>query len=101
MKQNDDGKSVQACDLLVNGIGEMIGSSIREDSYEKICTVMDERKMDKEKLQWYIDLRRLGGNGKTGGAGLGFDRLVNMCTLMDGNIREVVPFPVAYLECDY
>lgn len=101
MKQNDDGRSVQACDLLVNGIGEMIGSSIREDSYEKICTVMDERKMDKEKLQWYIDLRRLGGNGKTGGAGLGFDRLVNMCTLMDGNIREVVPFPVAYQECDY
>ena len=100
MKQNDDGRTVQAVDLLVNGIGEMIGSSIREDSYEKICTVMDDRKMDKSKLDWYINLR-LNSSTQTGGAGLGFDRLVNMCTLMDGNIRDVVPFPVAYLECDY
>ena len=56
--------------------------------------------MDKSKLQWYTELRKT-ANGPTGGAGLGFDRLVNMCTLMDGNIRDIVPFPVSYQECDY
>jgi asparaginyl-tRNA synthetase len=56
--------------------------------------------MDKSKLDWFIDLRR-NSTFQHGGAGLGFDRLVNMCTLMDGNIRDVVPFPVAFQECDY
>ena len=61
---------------------------------------MEKKGMDKSKLQWYTELRKT-ANGPTGGAGLGFDRLVNMCTLMDGNIRDIVPFPVSYQECDY
>ena len=100
MKLNDDNKTVQACDLLVNGIGEMIGSSMREDNYDLLVKRMDEKNMDKSKLQWYIDLRK-NSTFEHGGAGLGFDRLVNLCSLIDGNIRDVVPFPVAYQECDY
>ena len=100
MKLNDDNKTVQACDLLVNGIGEMIGSSIREDNYDLLVKRMDEKNMDKSKLQWYIDLRK-NSTFEHGGAGLGFDRLVNLCSLVDGNIRDAVPFPVAYQECDY
>lgn len=100
MKLNDDNNTVQACDLLVNGIGEMIGSSMREDNYDLLVKRMDEKNMDKSKLQWYIDLRK-NSTFQHGGAGLGFDRLVNLCSLIDGNIRDVVPFPVAYQECDY
>ncbi len=100
MKQNEDGKSVQAVDLLMPNLGELIGSSIREDSYEKLVQRMDEKSMDKSVLQWYVDLRAC-STFPHGGAGLGFDRLVNFCSLMDGNIRDVVPFPVSYQECDY
>lgn len=100
MKINTDGKTVQGVDLLIPGLGELIGSSIREENYEKICNEMDRRGMDKSKLDWFVDLRR-NSTFEHGGAGLGFDRLVNMCTLMDGNIRDVVPFPVAFQECDY
>lgn len=100
MKQNDDGKSVQAVDLVLPQLGELIGSSIREDSYEKLIQRMDEKSMDKSVLEFYLDLRRC-GTFPHGGAGLGFDRLVNFCSLMDGNIRDVVPFPVAYQECNY
>ena len=65
-----------------------------------IVKEMIHRKMPIEPLKWYIDLRK-NGTFPHGGAGLGFDRLVNVCTLMEGNIRDVVPFPVAYKECDY
>ncbi len=100
MKQNDDEKSVQAVDLVLPQLGELIGSSIREDSYEKLVKRMDEKSMDKSVLEFYLDLRRC-GTFPHGGAGLGFDRLVNFCSLMDGNIRDVVPFPVSYQECNY
>ena len=100
MKLNDDGKTVQAVDCLLPQLGELIGSSIREENYEKLVSRMDEKSMDKSVLQWYIDLRK-NSTFPHGGAGLGFDRLVNFCTLMDGNIRDVVPFPVSYKECDY
>lgn len=100
MKVNPDDKTCQGVDLIIPQLGELIGSSIRESSYENLIKQMDARSMDKTKLQWYIDLRT-SGNAQTGGAGLGFDRLVNVCTLMDGNIRDVVPFPVSYQECDY
>jgi asparaginyl-tRNA synthetase len=96
MKQNDDQKTVQACDLLIPELGELIGSSVREDNYEKLIKTMRERKMDEKTLKWYIDLRR-NGSMPTAGAGLGFDRLVRICTGMD-NIRDVVAFPVAYQE---
>ena len=99
MKQNDDGKTVQACDLLIPGLGELIGSSVREENYEKLMKTVNERKMDASKLKWYIDLR-LNGSTPTAGAGLGFDRLVRICTGME-NIRDAVPFPVAYQECRF
>jgi len=99
MKQNDDGKTVQACDLLIPGLGELIGSSVREENYEKLMETVKERKMDATKLKWYIDLR-LNGSTPTAGAGLGFDRLVRICTGME-NIRDAVPFPVAYQECRF
>ncbi len=86
MKQNDDGRTCQAVDLVVNGIGEMIGSSIREDSYEKLIQRMDEKSMDKSKLEYYVSLRK-NSSTPTGGAGLGFDRLVNFCSLMDGKFK--------------
>jgi asparaginyl-tRNA synthetase len=104
MKQNESSDpnkiTVQGCDLLIPGLGELIGSSIREESYDKLTKIMTERKMDISKLDWYVDLRA-NSTFPHGGAGLGFDRLVNVCTLMDGNIRDVVPFPVAYQECSY
>jgi asparaginyl-tRNA synthetase len=99
MKQNDDGKTVQACDLLIPGLGELIGSSVREENYEKLMETVKGRKMDATKLKWYIDLR-LNGSTPTAGAGLGFDRLVRICTGME-NIRDAVPFPVAYQECRF
>ncbi len=100
MKLNDDNKTVQSCDLLCNQLGELIGSSIREDDYDKLIQRMDDKNMDKSVLQWYTDLRK-NSTFSHGGAGLGLDRLVNFCCLMNGNIRDVVPFPVAYGECNY
>jgi asparaginyl-tRNA synthetase len=99
MKQNEDGRTVQACDLLIPGVGELIGSSVREDNFDKLMNVVNDRKMDIGPLKWYLDLRK-NGSTPTAGAGLGFDRLVRWCTGMD-NIRDVVPFPVAYEECKF
>ena len=81
-------------------MGELIGASVREDSFEKLSSAMESRSMDKSKLDWYLSLRANSAT-KSAGAGLGFDRLVNFCSLMDGNIRDVVPFPVSYQECEY
>ena len=100
MKANPDGLTCQAVDLLCPQLGELIGSSIREDSWEKLIQRMNAKSMDKSKLNWYTDLRR-NSTFSHGGAGLGFDRLVNFCCLIDGNIRDVVPFPVSYEECEY
>ena len=100
MKLNKDDITVQAVDILMPNLGELIGSSIREDSYNKLIKRMDEKSMDKSKLEWYVNLRS-NSTFSHGGAGLGFDRLVNFCCLMDGNIRDVVPFPVAFEECEY
>jgi asparaginyl-tRNA synthetase len=99
MKQNDDNRTVQGCDLLVPGLGELIGSSVREHDYNKLMKIVEERKMDITPLKWYIDLRR-NGSTPTAGAGLGFDRLVRICTGME-NIRDAVCFPVAYQECKF
>ena len=100
MKANGDNRTCQAVDLLCPQLGELIGSSIREDNYEKLVERMDAKSMDKSVLEWYISLRK-NSTFPHGGAGLGFDRLVNFCSLMDGNIRDVVPFPVAFEECEY
>jgi asparaginyl-tRNA synthetase len=99
MKANDDGRTVQGCDLLIPGLGELVGSSVREHDYEKLMAVVRKREMDVSKLEWYLDLRR-NGSTPTAGAGLGFDRLVRICTGLE-NIRDAVPFPVAYQECKF
>ena len=100
MKINDDNKTVQGCDLLIPGLGELIGSSIREEDFNKLTNEMSRRGMSTDKLNWYLNIRH-NSTFPHGGAGLGFDRLVNICTLINGNIRDVVPFPVAYQECNY
>jgi asparaginyl-tRNA synthetase len=99
MMANDDDKTVQGCDLLVPGLGELIGSSVREHDYDRLMTTINNRKMDPAPLQWYINLRK-NGSTPSAGAGLGFDRLVRICTGIE-NIRDAVPFPVAYQECRF
>ena len=90
MRLNDDGKTVAACDLLVPGIGELIGGSQREERYEVLAARMQEMGMESESLQWYMDLRRYGGC-KHAGFGLGFDRMLMYLSGMQ-NIRDVEPF---------
>ena len=90
MKQNPDGKTVAACDLLVPFVGELVGGSQREDDYNKLKTRMEELGNLKG-LEWYLDLRKYGGCPHSG-FGIGFDRLLMYVTGM-GNIRDVQPFP--------
>ena len=90
MRQNDDGKTVAACDLLVPGVGELVGGSQREERIELLEKKMDEIGMSKEGLEWYLDLRRYGGC-EHAVFGLGFERLVMYVTGME-NIRDVIPF---------
>ncbi len=90
MKQNDDGKTVAACDLLVPYVGELVGGSQREDDYDKLLARMKELGNDKG-LEWYLDLRKYGGCPHAG-FGIGFDRLLMYVTGM-GNIRDVQPYP--------
>jgi asparaginyl-tRNA synthetase len=96
-----DRTTVQGCDLLVPGLGELIGSSIREHDYDRLQAEVARRMMDPKPLQWYLNLRK-NASVPTGGAGLGFDRFVQvMCTTTLGNIRDTIPFPVAYQECQF
>ncbi len=91
MKQNDDGKTVRAMDVLFPKIGEIIGGSQREESYEKLMNVVHERNMSEKELWWYLDTRRF-GTAPHSGFGLGFERLLLFVTGMS-NIRDVIPFP--------
>ncbi|PID77234.1 MAG: asparagine--tRNA ligase [Deltaproteobacteria bacterium] len=91
MRLNDDGKTVAAMDILVPGIGEIVGGSQREDRYDLLLARMKEAGIDTTEYQWYLDLRRY-GSVPHAGYGLGFERLVQFCTGMT-NIREVIPFP--------
>ncbi|QQY78315.1 asparagine--tRNA ligase [Mycoplasma mycoides subsp. capri] len=91
MKQNDDNKTVAAVDLLVPGIGELVGGSQREDNYEKLIKRCKEVNIDIDQLEWYNNLR-LYGYYKSAGFGLGFERLVMYITGAS-NIRDVIPFP--------
>jgi asparaginyl-tRNA synthetase len=91
MRLNDDGKTVAAMDLLVPGVGEIIGGSQREERYDLLAGRMDELGLDQEDYKWYMDLRKYGGT-KHAGFGLGFERAVMYLTGMS-NIRDVVPFP--------
>ena len=90
MKQNDDNKTVAAFDVLVPGIGELVGGSQRETNYDKLIERINEMGLDQEDLQWYLDLRRYGQHESTG-FGLGFERLVMYVTGIE-NIRDVIPF---------
>ena len=91
MRSNDDGKTVAAMDLLVPGIGELIGGSQREERLDILLKNMDHHSLDKEVYDWYIDLRRF-GTVPHAGFGLGFERLVQYVTGME-NIRDVSAFP--------
>lgn len=91
MKQNDDGKTVAAVDLLVPGIGELIGGSQREENLEKLLTRMHELGLKEEDYSWYLDTRRYGTNVHSG-YGVGFERLVMYLTGVS-NIRDVEIFP--------
>lgn len=98
MKMNEDGKTVAAMDCLVPGIGEIIGGSQREDSYEKLTARMDELGLKKEDYDFYLDLRKY-GSARHSGFGLGFERCVMYLTGM-GNIRDVLPFPRTVNNCE-
>ncbi|MBO7249016.1 MAG: asparagine--tRNA ligase, partial [Bacteroidales bacterium] len=91
MKQNEDGKTVRAMDVLFPKIGEIIGGSQREESYEKLTNRIKELDMDDTNLWWYVDTRRF-GTAPHSGFGLGFERLLLFVTGMS-NIRDVIPFP--------
>ena len=91
MKMNADGKTVAAADMLVPGIGELIGGSQREENYDKLVARMDELGMDKTNYEWYLNLRKFGGV-EHAGYGLGFERMIMYLTGIQ-NIRDVLPFP--------
>ncbi len=91
MRQNDDGKTVAAMDVLFPGIGEVIGGSQREERYDVLVQRMGEVGIDPAEMQWYLDLRRFGGCPHSG-FGLGLERLILFVTGMT-NVRDVVPFP--------
>ena len=88
MKENDDNFSVQAMDILVPNIGELIGGSMREDNYEILEQKMKDKNID---ISWYLDLRKF-GSAPHGGFGLGFERLIMLITGIY-NIRDIIPFP--------
>lgn len=91
MRQNDDGKTVAAMDILAPGIGEIVGGSQREERMDKLLQRMKEMHIPAEELDWYLDTRRFGACPHAG-FGLGFERLVLFVTGMT-NIRDVIPFP--------
>ncbi len=91
MRVNEDNKTVAAMDLLVPGVGEIIGGSQREERYDVLVKRIEEMGLSKEDYWWYLDLRRFGTN-KHCGFGLGFERMVMYLTGVE-NIRDVIPFP--------
>ena len=99
MKLNDDGKTVRAVDMLVPGIGEIIGGSQREENLDKLLERMKELGLKEEDYSWYLDTRRYGSVIHSG-FGLGFERLVMYMTGMS-NIRDVIPFPRTPGNCLY
>lgn len=99
MRQNDDGKTVAAMDILFPGIGEIIGGSQREERLEKLETRMNDMQIPTEEMSWYLDTRRFGACPHAG-FGLGFERLVLFVTGMT-NIRDVIPFPRTPNNCEF
>ncbi|MBQ8525907.1 MAG: asparagine--tRNA ligase [Clostridia bacterium] len=99
MRLNDDGKTVAAMDLLVPGIGEIIGGSQREERYDVLIDRMKEMGLEEKDYWWYLDLRKYGGC-KHAGFGLGFERAIMYLTGIS-NIRDVVPFPRTVGNADF
>ncbi len=99
MKENPDGRTVAACDLLVPGIGEIIGGSQREDDFDKLNKRLKELGLSEEDYWWYMDLRRY-GSCEHSGFGLGFERMMMYLTGMQ-NIRDVLPFPRTPNNCEF
>lgn len=99
MKQNDDNKTVAAMDLLVPGVGEIIGGSQREENYDKLVARMKELGMNTDDYGWYLDLRKYGGTNHAG-FGLGFERIIMYMTGIS-NIRDVSPFPRTVKNADF
>lgn len=99
MRLNDDNKTVAAVDLLVPGSGELMGGSQREERLDYLIKRMDELKMNKEELYWYINLRKYGGCIHSG-FGMGFERLIMYLTGIE-NIRDVIPFPRTPGNCEF
>jgi asparaginyl-tRNA synthetase len=99
MKQNDDGKTVRAMDVLFPKIGEIIGGSQREENYDKLIERINEDNMLMDTLWWYLDTRRF-GSAEHSGFGLGFERLLLFVTGMT-NIRDVIPFPRTPKNADF
>ena len=99
MRQNEDGKTVAAMDILFPGIGEIIGGSQREERLENLETRMKEMDIPSEELWWYLDTRKF-GTVPHSGYGLGFERMVQFVSGM-GNIRDVIPFPRTPGNCEF
>ena len=99
MKLNDDGKTVRAMDVLFPKIGEIIGGSQREESYEKLSKRVAELNIPEKDIWWYLDTRRW-GSAPHSGFGLGFERLLLFVTGMS-NIRDVIPFPRTPKNADF
>ncbi len=99
MRQNEDGKTVAACDCLVPGVGEIVGGSQREERLDRLIARMEELEMKREPLEWYLDLRRYGST-KHGGFGLGFERILMYLTGV-ANIRDVALFPRTFGSAEF
>ena len=99
MKENRDGKTVRAMDILFPKIGEIIGGSQREENLDILVRKMKEMHVSEENLDWYLDTRRF-GTGPHSGFGLGFERLLLFITGMT-NIRDVIPFPRTPKSADF
>lgn len=99
MRQNDDGRTVAAMDILAPGIGEIVGGSQREERLDRLVARMEELHLPLEEMSWYLDTRRF-GTVPHAGFGLGFERMVQFVTGM-GNIRDVIPFPRTPNNCEF
>ncbi len=96
---NEDNKTVAAVDMLVPGVGEIIGGSQREERFDLLVNRIKELGLREEDYSWYLDLRRFGGV-KHSGFGLGFERLIMYLTGVS-NIRDVIPFPRTTGSCEF
>ena len=99
MRLNDDNKTVAAADLLVPGIGELIGGSQREERLDVLIEKLKEFNLNPDDYAWYVNLRKYGGAVHSG-FGLGFERMVMYLTGIS-NIRDVIPFPRTVGNCEY